>query len=106
MSSNDENTVSIQVLDKEFLINCPREAQADLLASARYLNERMNEIKSAGRVFGTERIATMAALNLSHELLQARQELSRLSSKAQQLDDKVRVTLSNSSSQTTNKTAS
>ena len=58
----------------------------------------MGEIKTAGRVFGTERIATMAALNLSHELLQARQEILRLSSKAQELDEKVRNALSNTPS--------
>ncbi len=89
MSSNRDNTVSIQVLEKEFLINCPEEAQADLLASARYLNERMGEIKAGGRVFGAERIATMAAINISHELLQAQREIAQLKSKAQQLNQKI-----------------
>ena len=33
------------------------------------LNEKLNEIKSKGAVIGTERIAVMAALNMSHEVL-------------------------------------
>jgi cell division protein ZapA len=30
----------------------------------------MREIRSSGKVFGTERIAVMAALNITHELLE------------------------------------
>ena len=33
------------------------------------LNEKLNEIKDKGSVIGTERIAVMAALNMSHELI-------------------------------------
>ena len=33
----------------------------------------MREIRDNGRIIGTERIAVMAALNITHELLQERQ---------------------------------
>ena len=62
--------VDIRVLDKDYRIACPAEEQGDLLASARFLDSRMREIRQTGRVIGTDRIAVLAALNIVHELLQ------------------------------------
>ncbi|QEI11014.1 cell division protein ZapA [Cellvibrio japonicus] len=66
-------TVVVKILDKEYQVACPREERQALLESAQLLDERMKAIRSTGAVIGLERIAVMAALNLSHELLQARQ---------------------------------
>ena len=49
---------------------CPQEEQEALLRAARHLDTKMREIRSSGKVFGTERIAVMAALNITHELLE------------------------------------
>ena len=56
-------------MDKEYRIACPEEEKDNLLASAELLNSNLKEIKQQGSVIGTERIAIMAALNLSHEIL-------------------------------------
>ncbi len=40
-----------------------------VLNSAHYLNERMREMRSGGRVVGAERIAVITALNITHEFL-------------------------------------
>lgn len=64
-------TVFVKILDKEYQVACPREERQALLESASLLNERMKAIRGTGAVIGLERIAVMAALNLSHELLQA-----------------------------------
>lgn len=66
-------TVSVKILDKEYQVACPADARMGLLQSAQVLDERMRKIKSSGGVIGLERIAVMAALNLSHELLLAQQ---------------------------------
>lgn len=63
--------VTVRILDKEYQIACPANEQADLLRCAEMLNERMREIRDHGKVIGLERVAVMAALNISHELLQA-----------------------------------
>jgi len=63
------NPVVIRILEKEYRIACPVEEQDELLASARLVDQRMREIRNAGKVIGTDRIAVMAALNLAHELL-------------------------------------
>lgn len=70
--SRNANTFSVSILDKEYQVACPADQQADLLLSARHLDEQMRAIRSTGKVIGLERIAVMAALNISHELLQTR----------------------------------
>jgi len=61
--------LTIKIMDKEYRVACPPEEKDNLLASANLLNEKLSEIKQQGSVIGTERIAIMAALNMSHEIL-------------------------------------
>ncbi|RAU16858.1 cell division protein ZapA [Nitrincola tibetensis] len=67
-------SVTVKLLDKEYTISCPDGAEAELLASADYLNEKMREIRNTGKIVGLERIAVMAALNMSHELMKSKEE--------------------------------
>ncbi|WP_347330071.1 cell division protein ZapA [Marinimicrobium locisalis] len=67
-------TVFVKILDKDYQVVCSREERAALQESAELLDERMRMIKRSGSVIGLERIAVMAALNLSHELLQAKRQ--------------------------------
>lgn len=62
--------VTIQVLDKEYRIACPVEERYNLLASAHHLNDAIKTIRDSGKVVGVDRIVIMAALNITHELLQ------------------------------------
>ncbi|EXJ10537.1 MULTISPECIES: cell division protein ZapA [Nitrincola] len=67
-------SVTVKLLDKEYTISCPDGAEAELLASADYLNEKMRDIRNTGKIVGLERIAVMAALNMSHELMKNKEE--------------------------------
>ncbi len=66
---NQSNTVTVQILDKEYCINCPATERANLESAARYLDGKMREIRSSGKVIGADRVAVMAALNIAHELM-------------------------------------
>nr|WP_197911975.1 cell division protein ZapA [Kineobactrum salinum] len=68
------NTVSVHILDKDYQVSCPEDQQAELIVSARYLDKQMRAIRDSGKVIGLERIAVMAALNISHQLLQASEQ--------------------------------
>jgi len=61
--------LTIKIMEKEYRIACPETEKDNLRASADLLNEKLNEIKQQGSVIGSERIAIMAALNMSHEVL-------------------------------------
>ena len=73
---SNENSLVIHLLDKEYRVACPAGEQDNLLAAARYLDEQMREVRDAN-VIGLERIAIMTALNMSHELLRARQSAAQ-----------------------------
>ena len=65
----DQSTLTVNILDREFRVNCPKSEQKNLIDSAESLDLRMREIRDTGRVIGVDRIAIMAALNLASELL-------------------------------------
>ena len=95
-SAPTSETVTVSILDKEYRVACRNGEQAELQASARLLNERMSRIRSSGSVIGLERIAVMAALNIAHELIQAKAELTRVPLEKEMLDrlqDKVQSAL-------------
>jgi cell division protein ZapA len=64
--------VSVRILEKEYQVACLPEERSELLDSAEYLNGKMREIRDGGNVVGLDRIAVMAALNITHELLKIR----------------------------------
>ena len=68
------NTVTVKILEKEYQVACPEDQEAELVVSAKYLDKQMRSIRDTGKVIGLERIAVMAALNISHELLQASEQ--------------------------------
>ena len=79
MSIHSEKAVSINILGKEYHVSCPAGEEQNLRQAAHTLNERMASIKASGKVVGLERIAVMAALNISHELQQRKNELNSVS---------------------------
>jgi cell division protein ZapA len=91
-------TVFVKILDKEYQVACPREERQALQESAQLLDDRMKAIRGSGAVIGLERIAVMAALNLSHELLQAKSARPATTSAGshdlQRLSDKIERVLS------------
>lgn len=69
MSKENPQAVSINILGKEYLIACPDNERSALIKSADFLDKKMREIRDSGKVIGTDRIAVMAALNITNELL-------------------------------------
>jgi cell division protein ZapA len=95
MTQGKDNKVTIRIMDKEYVVGCPEGAQTDLFASAEYLDKKMREIRDTGKLMGLERIAVMAALNMSHELLQYKAEQKEeLESRIQRLGQKIDQSLS------------
>ena len=64
-----QHTVSIDILDKIYQVACEPEQEQELQQAARDLDDQMRAIRSTGKVIGLERVAIMAALNLSHQVL-------------------------------------
>ena len=72
-------TVSLHILDKEYRVSCSEAERAGLESSARFLDDKMQDIKQSGRIVGVDRIAVMAGLNITHDFLVEDQKKSGLS---------------------------
>jgi cell division protein ZapA len=72
MSGDNIKTLDIKILDRELRVACPEDERAELLDAVTYLDRKMREIRDSGKITSVERIAIMAALNITHELLTMR----------------------------------
>jgi len=61
--------VNISILGRDFSVACPPDEQEALLEAATYLDGSMKEIQKTGKIIGAERVAIMAALNITNDLL-------------------------------------
>lgn len=65
-------TLDVSILGREYRVACKQSERDELMQAVQLLDRRMREIRDSGKIAGTERIAVMAALNIAHELLQAK----------------------------------
>ena len=72
--AKDAKGLQITIMGRNFRVACKDEEQAALLEAVDYLNRRMEEIRDQGKIVGLERIAIMAALNITHEYLGAKND--------------------------------
>lgn len=63
------NTVVVRIMDKEYQVTCPPGQEAGLHQAAANLDKQMRDIRTSGKILGSERIAVMVALNATYELL-------------------------------------
>lgn len=71
-SSNQNVSLDVAIMGREFRVACPEHEREGLLQAVGYLDRKMREIRDSGKVIGLERIAIMAALNITHDFLSAR----------------------------------
>ena len=66
---SNSKSIDVNIMGREFIVACTDEERAGLLEAVNYLDKKMHDIRETGKIVGIDRIAIMAALNLSHELL-------------------------------------
>jgi len=86
-------TVSVELLGKEYRVACPPENRQDLERAAHLLNSRMQEIKEQGKLYGNEKVAIMAALNLAYDYLDATCGSESSQSQIQKMNHKIESAL-------------
>ncbi|MYL23720.1 cell division protein ZapA [Halomonas alkaliantarctica] len=95
MSTAKRPTKEITLLGRSYMIACDSGEETKLERAARYLDRAMHGIHAQSSVLGSERIAIMAALNITHELLETlderrddEAELTRLSQRLERALEK------------------
>jgi len=62
---------TVMILDKEYRVACGEHEKDDLIASAQYLDSKMKSLRDSIGVVGSDRLAVITALNITHEMLQS-----------------------------------
>lgn len=86
--------IDIEIMGRAFSVTCTDEERDVIVQAVGYLDGKMREIRDAGKMVSVERIAIMAALNITHELLNTRSEgvdvgdvKKRITNMQQQMDE-------------------
>ena len=66
--------VTLRILDRDYVVACPEHEKETLVAAAKYLNQKVQEVREGGKVVGTERMVVVSALNIIHEYFQYKQQ--------------------------------
>jgi len=69
--------VTVKILDKDFHVACPPDERDDLMQAAAFLNGKLRELREASKGAGTDRLLTIAALNIANELVQLKARADR-----------------------------
>lgn len=84
---NKQTSLTIRILGRDYVVACPPDEREALLSSAEFLSRRMTAIRKKGKTLGVDRIAVMAALNTTRELLTLQQEVEQLRAQISGSDD-------------------
>jgi cell division protein ZapA len=60
--------LSLSILGREYRVACAPSERTELLACAKYVDQKMQSIQGSGKVMGADRIAVLAALQIAQEL--------------------------------------
>lgn len=85
----DPTTVRVSILDKEYQVSCSQDEIAALQRSANYLDEKMREMRDNSNVVGLDRLAVMAALNLTNDLLAQSEKADALDTRQHEIAGKL-----------------
>ncbi len=92
--SEEQKPVTVTILEKEYTVACNDVEREALYKSVEFLNSKLKEVKSNGKVVGSERIVVMAALNIVHEYLEYRENNQGVSDEVQDMIKRVQDKIS------------
>ncbi len=91
--NDDPKPVIVTILDKEYVVACKDKERESLLGAVEYLKKRLKEVRDTGRVIGSERVAVMAALNITHEYLEYKRYAQGVDAGVKRMQDKIAAIL-------------
>lgn len=86
----ESKTVRITILNKDYQVSCEAGEVAALQRSASFLDQKMREMKENSNVIGLDRLAVMAALNLTNDLLTQSDQAQQLNTRQSEIEDRLR----------------
>jgi len=91
MPNAEVDLTVVNILGREFKINCPKDKTSELQKAATYLSNKMQEVQRGDKFITIDRIAITAALNIAHELMLEKQHLQTHSSDHHDLNKRLLI---------------
>jgi len=88
--NNKKTVLDVNILGKEYKIGCLPELQNSLQKSAQYLDHKMREVRDLHQVVGLDKIAVLAALHITHELLTKSPSSNFGSAQVNEMEDRIK----------------
>ncbi|NNL99619.1 MAG: cell division protein ZapA [Gammaproteobacteria bacterium] len=95
--TEETKPVSVTIFEKEYIVACREDERESLMAAVEHLNRQMQELRDSGKIIGSERIAVLAALNITHEYLDYQRNNEALTDRVydgiERMNSKIRTAL-------------
>lgn len=72
--NNEIKTTIVEINNKSYRVKCPYDKVPELQQAAIYLDDKMKTVRNNSTLQSEDTIVMMAALNITHELLYAKQQ--------------------------------
>ena len=83
----NQQKVTVKILGREYQFAASDDERASLLSAADYLDSLMRGIKGNNSSLPPEKVSIMAALNISHELIQMRENQDKINQMQSSLEN-------------------
>lgn len=61
--------ISVKIMGTNYILSCPPEKKKNLIKAAKLVHDTMTSVDEAGIVFGLDRVAVMAAINIANDVI-------------------------------------
>lgn len=78
MTAEDIQTISIKICGRDFKIKCSKDELSNLEKAVQYVDQKIQTLHNKDNVIGLDRAATITALNIAHELITLKKNLTVL----------------------------
>jgi cell division protein ZapA len=85
-----QHKVTVRILDKEYQFSASDDERPALMSAADQLDATMRSIKTNNTTLGADKVAIMAALNISHEMMQLKQAHSKINKLTENLQNSIK----------------
>jgi cell division protein ZapA len=86
-----QQKIMVRILDREYQFAASDEERSSLLSAADYLDSTMRTIKKSNSTLSPEKVSIMAALNISHEMMQLKQAQKKIKSLKESLQNAIEL---------------
>ena len=69
--------VSVKIMGTKYMLTCPPEKKENLIKAAKLVHDTMTSVDEAGIVFGLDRVAVMAAINIANDVITGNSETAK-----------------------------